>query len=251
MMSSFRRSLASGQSTPEKPEPVSTAVPRPQIWAEGRQNPKFDYNAFVLVGQTIAARKLAPQLQSLAASMQRFADRVRRGEVRFSPAWAKRLDRLVPSHDRVGRIVQRIPPILRDAGALLLPPAPAPETLAFPDLLRFAQARPIRPSPRPVRLVVPAPAKTAALPPVTQETLALNTIRALIAEDPGSDGVPKQPTPQPIVAPAAANAGPIAKALQSFAATVLAWASISVYLPYGAVKAMILHLDGQDLRDWN
>ena len=251
MMSSFRRSLASGQSTPEKPQPVSTAVPRPQIWAKGRQNPKFDYNAFVLVGQTIAARKLAPQLQSLAASMQRFADRVRRGEVRFSPAWAKRLDRLVPSHDRVGRIVQRIPPILRDAGALLLPPAPAPETLAFPDLLRFAQARSIRPSPRPVRLVVPAPAETAALPPVTQETLALNTIRALIAEDPGSDRVPKQPTPQPIVAPAAANAGPIAKALQSFAATVLAWASISVYLPYGAVKAMLLHLDGQDLRDWN
>ena len=251
MMSSFRRSPTSGQSTPEKPEPVSTAAPRPQIWAEGRQNPKFDYEAFVRVAQTIAARKLAPQLQSLAASLQRFADRVQRGEMRFNPAWAKRLDRLVPAHDRFGRIVQRIAPILRDAGALLLPPAAPPEALAFPDLLRFAQARPIRPSSRPVRLVVPAPTETAALPPVTQEALALNTIRALIAEDPGSDKVPEQPIPQPIVASVAPDTGPAAKALQSFAATVLAWASICVYLPYGAVKAMILHLDGQDLRDWN
>ncbi len=230
---------------------------RPKIWVEGRQQPKFDIRAWARVSLSLSRRNLGPRMDAAAARIQRFGQSVLDGNHRPDLNWIGRAQKAVPSHQSVGAAVTGAARLLAEAREIVLPADIPEEPIAYPNLIR-ADFAPRRPGP--VRISRPRLAALATPPSVKGDEPALRAIRALINEGAAGQTLrassPKTagpgPEPQPPVAPGLAQR--LRRAALGLiwrgAVVSLAWFLTGLCLPYGCVKAALVHLDGGDLRDW-
>lgn len=198
---------------------------RPPIWTEGRQPLTFGLAAWARVATAMAARDLVPAIDDATGRLTRLADRVGRGDLRVTAAWGKRI---LPSHQNVGRAIAALERSLTAARTLLAAPELLLKPLAYPNLdLHLSDCPAIPPSPKPEKLEP-----------------TLHAIRSAIGTPAHAN--PYAPTPP---MPLADNAR------QSRTGAITAHGVLAVLMlfawPRGAVKAMLYHLDGGDLRDWS
>jgi hypothetical protein len=223
------------------PLPTAGNGPRPRIWVDGRQRPRFDLGAFARTSLGMAKRDLAPEMAEATQRLTRFGQQVRLGEVRLTVVWAGRAARLIPSHARVGGWLLALSALIGGAHDLLVPPAPPDEALAYPDLARTM------PAPAPM---APAAAKASLEP-------TLHAIRSAISQTPHAEPDARAPsTPTDSLAqsdsPAPSTLARRAKAaVWALACQATLWLMLAFALPAGAIKAMLFHLDGGDLADWS
>jgi hypothetical protein len=205
---------------------------------------------------------------------------VQAGALRVPDNRLGRSGRYLPSHLRVGAAMGWGAEVLMGAALAVNPPPPAapPATSLFtPAPAAAAGAAPARPR-RPVRATAAAaPAASGRAAPARAEPAPdpdLAAIRALLADSaaalsavppavppaafpaasPAEASVPPHaPAPRPAVfsdgQPDASGKGWRLALLRDMAATALGYGLFLVALPYGAVRATLAHLDGQDLRD--
>ena len=224
---------------------------RPKIWVEGHQRPNFNLKAYVVVALGMAKRGLAPEILDAEERLTRLGLRVANGELRANLDWAGRAQRVVPSHQTVGRLVTGLAAMFAGARMLL---APVEAEGAEPARLGVGR-----------RQVLPLPTSAADIPaprpsmPDSEPTL--HAIRSAISTAPhyaGLDQIPatiiRPATERPVVREEDTGSGLLARlkhlvwqlSCQSLLGILLAFA-----IPAGAIKAMMFHLDGGDLTDWS
>ena len=242
-------------------------APRPKIWVEGRQRPRFDARAFATTSFGMAKRDLDPAMLEAAQRLDHLGQQVLRGKRRVNVAWAGRAARFLPSHQRVGGWVLALASLFRDARSLMLPPAAPPEALAYPDLARRTE-RPL-PGVAPDGPAVPSGGPTHAVSarrvqarrPETEPTL--HAIRSAISDAPHDAGLdapggPSRPSRIPLnvvaardLAAAPAPPGRLNRLTRVVARRITLAVLLVFAIPAGAVKALLFHLDGGDLADWS
>ncbi len=243
-----------------KPRPPglsgSTPEPRPKIWVEGRQQPRFDLRAWARVSLTITRRNLAPMLDDGAASTLRYGQSVLAGERRPDLGWMGRGAALVPSHQSVGNGLAAASRLLSDAREKVLPSPLPDDPIAYPNLIRpdFAQSL-VPPGVAPVRLPRPRLADRSDKLAAPGDEPTLRSIRALITETAGTARPDRRSADAPALQPP--SPGPLQRLRRAIAGqiwrtavAVLALGLTGLCLPYGCVKAAFFHFDGGDLRDW-
>ena len=226
--------------------------PQPPIWVEGRQSPAFALGAWLTVSRVLARRRLGPALAQTAAALDGAGNRWRSGALRVDCARLGRVAAGIPSHQTIGRGILWLAQLTRDTGQIVLPgPEPA-VPLAYPDLLSPRSD----PAPRPQRPTRRLALRAADSP--APEAPILRSIRGLLAEtardaDRGAVVVPLHrrvdPAPQD-ARPQTAAASGIAWLLRRALSPVLAFVLLSMFLIPGAISAVLLHLNGTDLRNW-
>lgn len=237
--------------------PSATPMSRPQIWIDGQQRPRFNVAAYAATSLGMAKRDLAPEIADAAQRLDQFAQRVLAGQVRVNTTRLGRLERLVPSHRRVGSWVLALARALHGALAVLNPAAAPPDALAYPDLTR---RRPTA-APNPMRPNAVAPVPVPQILPTVEPTL--HAIRSILHTAP-QDLAPATPLAQPDLPHDRTEppSGPIGRAqtwvghwvghwvwqqsVRALLAVLLAFA-----LPAGLIRALLYHLDGGDLADWS
>ena len=274
-MPSPHRGPNSRPTGPNEADPTA----RPQIWVEGRQQPRFNLRAWAAVSLTMTRRKLAPDMSAGVARIDGFGQTILSGALRPNLAWAGRAEKLIPSHQNVGHWVTAAARLLAAAREIVLPSPQPAEPIAYPNLIRpnftAGPARPVRPlrpqSARPAAFAaMPEPPDATGRLPVSlrhpqPDEPTLRAIRSLIDDTeptgparpakfhaPDNAAKPGFERPEP-AAPArlhrarAAVAGLIWRA----AAHVLAWGLTALIFPVGGINAVLFHLDGGDLHDWS
>lgn len=199
---------------------------RPMIWAEGRQHPKLDAKSFALASVGFAREGLCGLLERCAASA--VALRTTSGD-----AGDGRLTRLVRG---TGRLLDQA---ARWVGGQDEPP---PDTIF----------RPAEAAPRPEADAVIAPAQPIA--PARAHSLPLDPDLALLrtviseARAQGRTGASAtRADPQAEAAEPHAQA-PKRRLAGRMAGAMLGFGLLVVSVPYGMVRAILAHMDGQDLR---
>ena len=230
--------------------PVHTApdpgAAQPRIWVEGRQQARFDVKAFASVSTTLTRRTLGPLLNRASVRVMAFGLRVEQGDLRPDLAWMGRAARAVPSHQAVGRALAGLGACLTQAAAIALP-TPIQNDTTYRDLIQ------------PMRVVqsdtgrLAKPVSTRKKPQSDETTL--RAIRAMMLEP---DPLPEVPRargkatqagqPKPAMAKASRLAG---HALTTVLAQMIGWAMLVAVYPYGAGKAVFVHLNGGDLANWD
>ena len=224
--------------------PETNPVPRPQIWVDGHQRPRFNVRAFAAVSLAIARRDLAPEIADAVLRLDQFGHSVARGERRFPVAWAGRAARVVPGHQRVGGWILGLAALFQGAHDLLSPiPEPA---LAYPNL---------GPTPHPPKAPL---AKIAAIVPRhPRSEPTLHAIRSAIQASPHDFGHETPPPRQTVRAPGPdpVAAVPLTRrakaAMGALACRVLLGVLVAFALPAGMLRALLFHLNGGDLVDWS
>lgn len=201
---------------------------RPAIWVEGQQNPPFAPRAFARASLIFARQALAAGLGRAAQALDRLGRHLARRALPqpLPPAgWTRRV--LPDLHRRAawaagaGRILTR--------SACLLGRVPAQTA-----------KRPVPIPRRPTDLRRAAPAQPRPRLPDAD----LEAIRGLLAD-------PPPPALAADMAPNLAPAAPAAAAIPALAeaaARALAYGLLLPALPFGALRALLAHLNGQDLR---
>ena len=228
-----------------KPADVDAPADRPKIWVEGRQRPKFDVPAFLNASYGMAKRDLAPAIAEAVEHLQGFGHSVAQGEVKLDVRWMGRFARVVPSHGRVGGWLLLGSNVLAGAGAILVPPAENAEDLAYPGLIRGKTPVP----PRPMPSVVVNLRRPTAEP-------TLHAIRSAISQTAHdyADETPRVERGEAAKDPGDDQKG-LSANLKHGAGKAASWLALGILmlfaLPAGAVRALIFHADGGDLRDWS
>ncbi len=225
------------------PADDSAAGVQPKIWVDGRQRPRFDVAAFGAVSLCSAKRSLAPHMQDCAARLALLADKIAQGEFRLNFEWAGRAKRFLPSARQVANAAQGLCHLMTIGSAALLPPAAAPETIAYPNL--------IRPSVPPD----PGAADALDLPPfyrhAAPEEATLRSIRALMGDANPPPGIAASARGLTHGAKSASDDNKFGALLGHGAALGLAGLFLIFALPHGAMTALQYHLNGGDLKDWS
>ncbi len=199
-------------------------APRPQIWIEGQQRPRFNLTAFGKVSLAMAKRDLAPELVDAARRLERASLAVAQGRRHLTP-------RRFAAHDlRVGGWVLALAGLFWGAHGLLDPVDPD-LTLAYPLIIH-------EPGPR------PAPAGPTA---PTRDEPTLQAIRSAMFY--GSH----DPAPHPTHTDNAAPVHPtVARStLWLLACHGLLTLSLAFALPLAGLRALVFHLQGGDLAEWS
>lgn len=250
---------------------------RPSLWVEGSQQPRLDLRAFGRVSLILSRQTARPVLAWLSALTDGGAQRMAANGLGPRLVGLGRLGRALPPRDRVAAGLQGLARLLMSAADVAVPPPPA-VPLTYPDLLEPApQTMARRPRRAAPRLDEPAVAEPAPAPPPPDrpagtedfDAPTLAAIRAMIDEM--REATPVAPQ-RPSAAPAEPPTGRVllthgvpltppeprapglgeraaAQALH-LTAVALAWGVTLVSWPVGAVKAVLIHLDGEDLRTW-
>ncbi|MCB6177429.1 hypothetical protein LHP98_04705 [Rhodobacter sp. Har01] len=213
---------------------------RPQIWSEGRQHLPLNPRTFALASVGFARDGLAGLLGRCAGSARDFGGAVFGGLWRIPEDRLGRTGRYLPSHRRVGQAVTEGAALLERTARVV---RPNPEAVA-PSIFHAAPL-----APRPVRRLPPA--AEAALRSEDPADAELVAIRALMDPAPALS-LPEVPcvadtSTEPAVASPPAGAGRLALVRDAFA-SALGYGLLVVAVPYGAIKAGIAHLNGEDLR---
>ena len=236
----------SPRNPPRKPP---QAPQRPSLWADGGQKPKFDLRAFARASLHLTREGVAPVLAKTATVTAELGDTVASGKYRVPQDRWGRSGRFLPSYGRVAGWIGGVAGVLAQAG-----------TTAMPDLQPPTAPAPTGPAPS-AELVMPRrpqtrrtasePAPPTALPEPAVAPLPaddpLLAIRAVLAAETAPPPTPHvTATPQLTVARQGPH--PVTLALIRATGTVLGWGVTGLALPYGAVRATLAHLGGEDLR---
>lgn len=233
--------------------PHATDPERPPIWVDGSQAPKFDIRAWAVVGHGMARRWLVPHLGTASTALTVAGFRIAGAGYRINLGWMGRAERAVPSRQAVGAAVAALALRLAEAREILAPSPPPPQPLAYPNLIRTPD----------IQLTVgnTSPAPPAADLPQAKPEPTLDAIRAVLRSLPQDDTPLIQPARQSISlagaiqpkAPAQSKAKPgaLRPILALACAHAIAWSSLTLSLPVGLVQALMFHLNGGDLADWD
>jgi len=205
---------------PSLPRDPSASQPRPTLWVEGSQRPRFDVVAFARVSLVLSRRSARPALDWLAGKMSDAAESV--GDNTLGPRLARtgRIGRALPSRGAVAQGLSTMARLLSAAADVALPPValaavavvpqpaaplplPMPARRAIPRIAdQSGEARP--PTPQPQRPVQSRPRPEATVPSAAApdfDSKTLTAIRALIDEmhqttpvAPHRAAVPARPT---------------------------------------------------------
>ena len=253
----------------------------PRLWAEGRQQPRFDLRGYSRVSLLLSRRMARPVLLGTARFFSEGAERM--AENTLGPRFARvsRVGRALPSRGAVARGLESAARFMTVAADIAVPPTPAAEPAApaepeRPLLIssrpRLARARAAAPLLPPVETPPEPVAVTDIDSGLDQRTMS--AIRALIDETrdlrPAKPVVPRRPAPALALPPPSGRelltlAVPLMPpeprrptALESLrvrgvhlAATVVAGGVTMMALPVGLVRAVLTHLHGNDLRTWS
>lgn len=210
--------------------PMSRKSPddRPSIWAEGRQHPPLQARTFALASVLFAREGLGRLLRRCVNWSQGFADRVATGRWRIPEARLGRTGRFLPSYQQVSRAIS--------AGAALLDSAahhvsPKPEAASEPMIaasFRDGQAASVSPA-------------DAHVPSADADLVAIRALMTAPAEAPVATPAMTQPDATAKVSGAGLP--------HRVAAAVLGYGLLVLAVPYGAVLALLAHLNGEDLRN--
>lgn len=205
--------------------PRKTPESRPRLWTEGRQHPPLDARSYALASVRLAREGLADLLSRSARPVRAFGHRVEAGAWRIPPDRLGRSGAWLPSHQRLGQLLVTGAEVLAQAARSILPEAPPP----------------VAPPARVETVVQVAPARPRSDPGDPD----LAAIRAVIAEvtPPRRSALPPLADPEPPAEPAAPGRMVAALSL------VLGHGLLVLSVPYGAVRAALAHLNGQDLRE--
>ncbi len=233
---------------------------KPPIWAEGRQAPRFDAQAF-LQASTANARTLAAlTLDAASLAVRRAAAAFRDGTWRLPPERLGHTGRFLPDHRRMAQTFSATARLTAAAGSWVAGPASVRQ-LDFEewqgDLAANEPEAPAAVSP--LRYVRP-PRRGGAVHAVDVDEETLATIRSAVR----SANVkpirlqrvaavePEPPAPEPRAARlpdlAPALPEPPSRAFQ-LGTAVIGAVVLAVHWPAGAVQALAAHLRGEDLRD--
>jgi hypothetical protein len=218
---------------------------RPAIWAEGRQHPPFDARAFARAALLFGRESMAALLCRCAASAGDFGAELATGRWRIPQDRLGRTGRHLPDHRRIARAVTATGTLLGQSAAVLDPgtaiAAPGPIFDAPAPAACIPPAKP--PAPEPLILS----ARTDAAP----EDPSLAAIRSLIAADPAPRAVSSpaaRATEPPGHSPLPPSPAPRARTSRA-ASVALGYGLLVMSLPWGAVRATLAHLNGEDLRN--
>lgn len=234
---------------------------QPPIWAEGRQDPPFAVGAFLAVSLVLARRSLGPWLKRAATALDRWGHRWRSGALRVDCARPGRAANLIRAQQTTGRALLWLAQLTGDAGRIVLPgqdpdlPHPDPDLLTHrTDPAPITALRPQRPTRRlalriveaaapeepillTIRSLLAQPARDAAADPACHDAVLLHPHLRV-------EHAPQRPLTHPTAAPATTAQ------LRSALSLVLATMLIGVVIIPAAVRAILLHLNGTDLRHW-
>lgn len=254
----------------------------PQIWAEGRQQPRFDLRGFARVGLLLSRQMARPVLLVTTRFCSDAAESMAENTIGPRLARASTLGRALPRRESVARGFTATGALLALAADLAVPPPPAPAAepqAAAPPLLIARRPRQaerlaeLRPTERQADPVPPPPTPPATRPAGLADFDAptLAAIRALIDDMRVPEPVtPQRPAPPPPPQPPSGRVlltqgvpltppepkpptlvERLAGQARRCAAGLIAGTVTLVVLPVGLVKAVLLHLNGNDLRDWS
>lgn len=220
---------------------------RPRIWAEGRQNPPFQPRAYALVSVRLARDSLSGLLARCADSANGFGQTVATGRWRVPAHRLGRTGRYLPDVATTAAMITGTAGLLRRSARAIRPEtvAAAPQRASIFDAPRratlpAAPAR-IRPSSR---------ASDAADVPDDPDLAAIRAL--LLLPEPDPDTAPQgqaSPATAPRTAPRPDAPHWRREFLADTAATGLGYGLLILALPVGLTRALIAHLDGQDLRE--
>lgn len=232
--------------------PKAEKTNRPQIWADGRQSPPFDFRAFARASYLYGREGMSGLLGRCSRSANSTAEVVAGGAWRVPEARLGRTGRYLPSHQSVSRVIAYTSQLLsRAAGSL----DPRPAAIAEPSLFAVAAHPAEAPSAQRAGLGAPKQRKSGAIPTTAPSDPDLAVIRAMIAEAPSLQASTKEDTGFSLpVQTAPAEKAPsklamwLGESLTSVTGLLLGYGLLVVSLPYGAFKAALAHLNGEDLR---
>ncbi|PTE15030.1 hypothetical protein C5F44_07015 [Fuscovulum blasticum DSM 2131] len=208
-------------------DPMSRKSPdeRPRIWAEGSQHPPLQPRAFALASVLFAREGLGRLLRRCSVWSHGFSETVASGRWQIPEARLGRIGRVLPTYQQVSRAIT--------AGAALL------ETAA--QTVRPQTATPAEP-------LLSVPDRTAAAPsgadPLADPDLA--AIRALMTA-PAEAAADASGVPQEFSVEGGAFTDSPGLP-HRIAAAGLGYGLLVLAVPYGAVRAGLAHLNGEDLR---
>ncbi len=249
---------------------------RPSLWVEGSQQPRLDLRAFGRVSLILSRQTARPVLLWVSDLTSGGAQRMAANALGPRLARLGRVGRALPPRERVAAGLQGVARLLTSAADVAVPPPPvaAPAHPDLPDPVPLNLAR--RPRRAAPRLDQPDPGPAPAPPPPDRpagtedfDAPTLAAIRAMIDEmREATPVVPHRPTAAPAEPPTgrvllthaipltppeprAPGIGERAAARAMYLmAVLLAWSVTLMASPVGAVKAVLIHLQGDDLRTW-
>ena len=214
---------------------------RPAIWAEGSQKPPFEPRAFARAALKIGRETVAGILARCGHSAEGIGGEMRAGRLRIPEDRLGRTGRYLPTAETTSRAVFGGAGILKRAAEVAQPNAKAyteaPREVdgAYRDLFRDGGS-----------VADASPARYAA----EGESDQLASIRAVLnapAEAAEAQKTPRIPDPVPAAASLSLSAR-LRQSLREGAARVIGYWMIAFVIPYGAIRAGLAHLNGEDLR---
>lgn len=188
-------------------------------------------------------------LRRCAASAEGAAAMVATGRWYVPEARWGKTGRYLPSYQSVAAFVAGGSGLLARASAALQPKLAGPPASIFTEVTTPSPALAPRRVDRAADKALP---KTAPLPGSIGEDPDLAAIRALIDDAPVvATDKPARHQPHPTEGPAPATGKPVnwlQDRLAAIAGTALGYGLLVMALPYGAVRAGLAHLNGEDLR---
>lgn len=213
---------------------------RPNIWADGSQNPPFELRSLALASVRLARDSLSGLLARCSDSARDFGAVVDDGRWRLPPERLGRSGRFLPSFSATAAAIRSGAELLSRASRVVLAAAEQQEVQAavIPAQDMTAWRAPKR---------VEGSTRGANAAPIADMDLA--AIRAMISDNPpATHRVAAEPAPQP-----APVRKPVSYAwrrdwLAEKLAVFLGYGLLVVSVPVGFVMAVLAYMDGQDLR---
>jgi hypothetical protein len=208
-------------------EQIAPSDSRPPIWVEGQQRAKLDLTAFVHVAHAMAKRDLLPTIDDAATRLQVLGEMVNAGAFELP---GKDHLTLLPSREWVAGRIKMFGNLVQDSASLIRPP--------IEDAIPVPVSNPVAPPARPAQAVSEKIQIEPTLQAIRNAILTTQHDHDVELGPEGADGP-----------------SGMAQGSDQRRAGFKAKALLAVMMPFawtgGAVRALIYHIDGGDLRDWS
>lgn len=218
---------------------------RPNIWADGSQNPPFELRSFALASVRLARDSLSGLLTRCSDSARDFGTVVDDGRWRLPPERLGRSGKFLPSFSATATAIRGGAELLSRASRVVLAASEEQDVQAAASAA-VTPAQDMTAWRAPKR--VEGSSRGANAAPMADMDLA--AIRAMLNDNPPAT---HRIAAEPVPGPAPAKKKPVSYAwrrdwLTEKLAVFLGYGLLIVSVPVGIVMAVLAYLDGQDLR---